>query len=75
MGRRNRELVYRIRYKNNLGFRSKLSIGRPNVKIPGRVLRIGKVSQEELFHVGEYNRMPETLMREFKRDNKEVVTS
>jgi len=67
VGRRTRERVFRIRYKNNIGFRSKLSIGKPNSKVPGRVLRVNKVSDEELFHTGEFNKMPETLMREFRK--------
>jgi len=28
---------------------------------------VNKVSQEELFHVGSYNQLPEQLMKEFRK--------
>lgn len=67
MGRKARPTVFRVRYKDNFGIRSRLVIGKSPRKAPGRVLKINKVSLEEVFHVGEYNRMPENLMKEFKK--------
>ena len=71
-GKKTKERVFRIRYRSDLGPKSKLVICNDSKKAKrlfegGRVLRINKISQEELFHVGEYNQLPETLMKEFGR--------
>ncbi len=69
-----RGITLRVRYKDNLGARSKLMfIGGKNKKIKSKgkkLLRIQKVSQQELHHVGEFNDMPERLMKEFRRNEK-----
>jgi len=74
-GKKAKERVFRIRYRSDLGPKSKLVICNDSRKAKrlfegGRVLRIGKISQEELFHVGEYNQLPETLMKEFGQDSR-----
>jgi polyhydroxyalkanoate synthesis regulator phasin len=61
--------VLRVRYKDTLGIRSKLVIGTEPKKVKkmgDRIIRVGKISYEELYHVGSYNRMPQLLMREFR---------
>jgi len=70
-GRNTRLKVLRIRYKDGVGFRSRLVIGTSIPKMPGRVLRINKVGYEELFHVGEHNQLPKMLMREFKQQKRQ----
>ena len=65
--------VLRVRYKDNLGIRSKLVVGTDPKKIKNlgdRIIRVGKISYEELYHVGEHNRMVKDLMREFKTGRK-----
>lgn len=68
MTRGTRQRVLRVRYKGEFGTRSRLVVGRVPKGIPGRILKVGKVSNEELFHVGEFNQMPKRLMREFKAE-------
>lgn len=65
----NRTPVLRVRYKDNAGIRARLYLNLSQVppSIPGRILRVTKVSKEEQWHVGEFNMMPKLLMREFKR--------
>jgi len=74
MGRRTHERVFKIRYKGDFGFRSRTFLGKPNIKIPGRVLKVRKVSEQEIFHTGEYNHLPETLMREFNKNRRLATT-
>jgi len=63
--------VLRVRYKDGPDVRSKLFLSADPKKlkgrVPGKVLKVGKVSYEELFHIGSANRLPETLMKEFRR--------
>jgi len=61
--------VLRIRYKEPQGIRARLflNISQCPPRVPGRVLRINKVSTEEQWHVGEFNMMPKVLMREFRQ--------
>ena len=69
-----RGLTLRVRYKDDEGARSKLMfVGGKNrkVKTKGKkFLRMQKVSKEELQHVGEFNDMPERLMKEFAQNKK-----
>lgn len=65
MGRK-RERVLRVRYRSPVGPRSKLVIMNGNkpskrVKANGRILRVSKVSYEELFGVGEYFQIPDII--------------
>jgi len=68
--------VFRVRYKEGDHFRSRLYFGgTPNdlhQKYPGRVLRVQKVSFEELFHIGGANQLPKKLMLEFRRNRRNV---
>ena len=70
MGRNANKKVLRIRYKVKNGTRCRLVLANNHKSaksfVGGRVLKIGKVSLEELFHVGEYNNLPEKLMKEFR---------
>lgn len=70
--------VLRVRYKDNLGIRSKLVIGTDPKKVKNlgdRIIRVGKISYEELYHVGEHNRMAKDLMREFRTGRKKEDNS
>jgi hypothetical protein len=59
--------VLRVRYKDNLGTKTRLIMGSTKAsKVGTRVLRVGKVSYEELHHVGGSNTMIRDLMKEFK---------
>ena len=65
--RRGVEKTLKIRYKNSLGIHTRLVLGPPRkFESPGKVLRVTKVSWEEIHKVGEFNDMPERLMREFR---------
>jgi hypothetical protein len=63
LGRHTRDKVLRIRFRDNIGIKSTLTIRDDhkavrdtfNNKGGGRILKIGKVSYEELFHVGSGN--------------------
>ena len=61
--------VLRVRYKDTSGIRARLYLNLSQVppSVPGRILRVNKVSKEEQWHIGEFNMMPKLLMREFKR--------
>jgi len=77
-GRTNKRLVLRIRFKDDLGAKSKLIFAgastKRRAKINGRVVRVNKVSQDELFHTGEHNQMVRQLEKEFNcRHVKEVI--
>jgi len=70
--KKKKNLVFRVRYRDSLGIKSRLVVGR-GTKRPkgcgkGKVLRVNKVSEHELYHMGEYNDMPNRLMQEFKRN-------
>jgi hypothetical protein len=64
--------VFRVRYKQPDGIRSRLflSISQCPPSVPGRILRINKVSPEETWKIGEFNMMPKVLMREFRNKAK-----
>ena len=64
--------VLRIRYKDVSGIKSRLYLNLSKVppNVPGRILKINKVSKEEAYHIGEFNMMPKLLMREFRRKDK-----
>ena len=70
---RGRDKVFRIRYRNGEAIHSRLVIGRKpddalrRARVDGRILHVGKVGFQELFHVGNSNQMPQMLMREFRR--------
>jgi len=70
MGKNRRNLTLRVRFKNDLGIKSKLVVGKGKKKAKGfgasKILRVEKVSKNELYHMGEYNDMPQRLMKEFK---------
>lgn len=80
------QFKFRVRYKEPNGkVRSKLVVSNSHKRASkvgkGRVLEVCKVSQNYLDGVGEYNTMPERLMKEFElekkknglQSNKEVV--
>jgi len=67
------EKVFRVRYRDKNGlFRSRLFLSsKPDglgSKVPGRVLKVGKVGKEELFHIGSNNELPKLLMKEFREN-------
>lgn len=73
MGRKSgKRKVLRIRFRDDLGIpQTRLVVGNKPSRFKasfnqGRVLKISKVSHEELFHVGAYNKLPEQLMKEFR---------
>lgn len=70
-----RKLAFSVRYrekdgsvKSRLMFAPKLKKGK--VTSNGKVLSVKKVSRESMLKVGEYNDLPEKLMREFSRNGK-----
>ena len=71
MGRGNgHKKVLKIRYRDEFGIKTRLVLGNNHKSLKatfgrGKVLRIGKVSQEEMYKVGEFNKLPEKLMKEF----------
>jgi hypothetical protein len=67
-----RTRVLRIRYKDVSGIKSRLflNISQCPPSVPGRILRVNKVSREEAWKVGEFNMMPKLLMREFRNKAK-----
>ena len=78
MGRKNRrDLVLRIRFKDSEGMPKTslvISNDHKNVKNKfggGRILKIGKMSPEQIYKIGEYNELPEKLMQEFAQENRE----
>jgi hypothetical protein len=61
--------VLRVRYKDNLGSRSRLIIGsasKVSNVLGSRIVKVQKVSYSEIYHTGEYNQMAKKLMLEFK---------
>jgi len=69
VSRNGKSQVYKIRYKRPGGeFGTRFSFSKASGrKMKGRILSVRKVSSEELFRVGEYNNLPTTLMREFRK--------
>ena len=72
MGRNSKRLVLKVRYTDGkkpdkmFGTRFVLTNNHRNVRGGrGKILQAKKVSWEELFGVGEYNPLPEKLMKEF----------
>lgn len=63
--------VMRIRYKDTSGIRARLfmreHLSEVPPTVPGRILRVNKVSVHEQWKMGEFNMFPKTLMREFRR--------
>jgi hypothetical protein len=75
--RRNRsDKVLRVRFKDNLGMPKttlRISNDPRNTKGTfgaGRVLRIGKMSPEQIYKVGSWNPLPQQLMREFTEERR-----
>ena len=72
--KRARATVFKIRYRDSEGPKSKLVISEngkvPKVKVSGKVLSITKVPFEELFHLDTFNFLPKNLMNEFRRSSK-----
>ena len=77
MGRKNRrDLVLRIRFKDSEGvpktslvLNSSPKNARRNFGA-GRVLKIGKMKPEQIHKVGEFNPLPESLMKEFAQERR-----
>jgi len=72
MPRHNKRKAYRVRYKNpgkrfGTRFAFSDSVLENRNKAKGRVLRISKISKEEVERVAEFNKLPEILMREFNK--------
>lgn len=69
-----RGLTLRVRFKDDKGVKSKLVFTngkKKKMKSKGqKFLRVQKVSKEELYHVGEFNDLPERLMKEFIQSKK-----
>jgi len=72
VGRSKRGITFRVRYRDGLGIKSRLVVGskkrRPKNFIQGKVLRCEKVSEHELYHMGEYNNIADKLMKEFSKN-------
>jgi len=73
-GKNKRNLTLRVRYKDGFNVRSRLVVGNQKRAArslgKGKILRVEKVSKNELYHMGEYNDMPNRLMNEFKNGKK-----
>jgi len=82
MPRRNKKdrKVYRIRTKSNGGFfGSQMFLGPSARQLgsrhhKGRIVSITKVSSEEILRLGEFFRLGETLMKEFRKSDKEATS-
>ena len=77
MGRHTSRKKLRIRYKGDLGIKSKLVFSTNNTKLSrhapngAKILRVNKVSLAEDQKIGEFNPLPQMLMREF-RDKRQM---
>jgi len=82
MPRRNKKdrKVYRVRTKSNGGFfGSQMLLGSSARQLgsrhhKGRIVSIAKVSPEEILRLGEFFRLGDILMKEFKKSNKEATS-
>lgn len=74
MGKNKRNITLRVRYRDGFNIRSRLVVGGNKRAAKGfnkgKVLRVEKVSKNELYHMGEFNDMPNRLMREFEGNGK-----
>lgn len=73
MSRSKHELVLRARFRDEKGTRSSLVFKRGDRSLDfsgKKVLRLNKVSQNELYHIAEFNPLPGKLMREFTEQRK-----
>lgn len=79
MPRHNKRKAYRVRYKKpgkkfGTKFSFSDSILENRNRAQGRVLRVSKISKEEVERVAEFNKLPDTLMREFRGRERTIIS-